>query len=131
MGEKNFISVVESDQNDIPNEIFNLEDKKNQGIVEEIKDNTFHNPSPERSKQNEELHTDFDNNNSHTRSHVEETPHEGKNDDAEIIVKEDEELKEGTNENIGHQEKNFVSKLQMQLVPNPPNNDFNVLILFV
>ena len=62
---------------------------------------------------------------------MEETPHEGKNDDAEIIVKEDEELKEGTNENIGHQEKNFVSKLQMQLVPNPPNNDFNVLILFV
>ena len=97
MSEKNFISVVESDQNDIHNEIFNLEDKKNQGIVEEIKDNTFHNPSPERSKQNEELHTDFDNNNSHTRSHVEETPHEGKND-AEIIAMEDEELKDGTNE---------------------------------
>ena len=36
---------------------------------------------------------------------MEETPHEVKNDDAEIKVKEDDEFKEGTNENIGHQEK--------------------------
>ena len=105
MGEEEFISIVELGKNDIPHEIFNLEDKKNQGIIEEINENTFHNPSLERSKQNEELHTAFDNNNSHTRSHADETPHEGKNDNAETKIKEDDELKEGTNENIGHQEK--------------------------
>ena len=75
-----------SGQNDIPNEIFNLEDKENQGIIEEIKDNTFHNSSLESSKQNEDLHTDFVNNNSHTRSHAVETPHEVEKDYAEIKV---------------------------------------------
>ena len=89
MGEKNFISVVESDQNDIHDEIFNLEDKNDQDIGEEIKENTCHNPSPERSKQNAKLKTKPDENNYHTRLHVEETPHEGKNV-AEFIATEDE-----------------------------------------
>ena len=105
LGEEAFISIVELGKNDIPHEIFNLEDKKNQGIIEEINENTFHNPSLESSKHNEELHIAFDNNNSNTRQHAYETPHEGKNDNAETKIKEDDELKEGTNENIGHQEK--------------------------
>ena len=128
MSEKTFISVVESDQNDIHNEIFNLEDKNNQDIGEEIKENTCHNPSPERSKQNAKLKTEPDENNSHTRSHVEETPHEGKND-AEIIAIEDEELKDGTNETIGQQEKILSQNYKCNWFQNP-HNDFLVLIFF-
>ena len=66
---KTFISEAESDQNDIPYEIFNLEDKDDQGILEEIKE-TYHNFSPEDSKQNDALLTEFFKNNSHTRSHA-------------------------------------------------------------
>ena len=89
MSEKNFISVVESDQNDIHNEIFNLEDKNDQDIIEEIKENTCHNPVPKDQKQNAKRMKKPDENNYHTRLHVEETPHEGKNV-AEFIATEDE-----------------------------------------
>ena len=89
LSEKNFISVVESDQNDIHDEIFNLEDKNDQDIGEEIKENTCHNPVPKDQKQNAKLQKKPDENNYSTRLHVEKAPHEGENV-AEIIRTEDE-----------------------------------------
>ena len=86
MGEKAFISEVESGQNDIPYEIFNLEDKDDQGIIEEIKD-TNHSFSPEDSKQNDALLTEFFKNNIHTRLHAVETPHGVEKDYAESSFK--------------------------------------------
>ena len=86
MGEKAFISEVESGQNDIPYEIFNLEDKDDQGIIEEIKD-TNHSFSPEDSKQNDALLTEFFKNNPHTRSHAVEPPHGVEKDYAESSFK--------------------------------------------
>ena len=109
MGEKAFISEAESDQNDIPYEIFNLEDKDDQAIIEEIKE-TYHNFSPDDSNQNDALLTEFFKNNSHRRSHAVEPPHE-----VEIDCKDDTVDKEETGENIGHQEGNFVSKLKVAI----------------
>ena len=86
MGEKAFISEVESGQNDIPYEIFNLEDKDDQGIIEEIKD-TNHSFSPEDSKQNDALLTEFFKNNTHTRLHAGEPPHGVEKDYAESSFK--------------------------------------------
>ena len=114
MGEKAFISEAESDQNDIPYEIFNLEDKDDQGIIEEIKE-TYHNFSPEDSKQNDALLTEFIKNNSHTRLHAVETPHVVEKDCEDDDIK----FKEGTDENIGHQGKNFASKFKVAIGSNP------------
>ena len=86
MGEKAFISEVESGQNDIPYDIFNLEDKDDQGIIEEIKD-TNHSFSPEDSKQNDALLTEFFKNNTHTRLHAVEPPHGVEKDYAESSFK--------------------------------------------
>ena len=86
MGEKAFISEVESGQNDIPYEIFNLEDKDDQGIIEEIKD-TNHSFSPEDSKQNDALLTEFFKNNTHTRLHAVKPPHGVEKDYAESSFK--------------------------------------------
>ena len=113
MGEKAFISEVVSGQNDIPYEIFNLEDKDDQGILEEIKE-TYHNFSPDDSNQNDALLTEFFKNNSHMRSHAVEPPHE-----VEIDCKDDTVDKEETDENIGHQEGNFVSKLKVAIGFDP------------
>ena len=113
MGEKAFISEVESGQNDIPYEIFNLEDKDDQAIIEEIKE-TYHNFSPDDSNQNDALLTEFFKNNSHMRSHAVEPPHE-----VEIDCKDDTVDKEETDENIGHQEGNFVSKLKVAIGFDP------------
>ena len=114
MREKTFISGVESGQNNIPYEIFNLEDKDDQAIIEEIKE-TYHNFSPEDSNQNDALLTEYFKNNSHTRSHAVEPPH-----GVEIDCKdEDINFKEGTDENIGHQERNFVSKFKVAIGSNP------------
>ena len=114
MGEKAFISEAESDQNDIPYEIFNLEDKDDQGILEEIKE-TYHNFSPEDSKQNDALLTEFIKNNSHTRLHAVETPHVVEKDCEDDDIK----FKEGTEENIGHQGKNFASKFKVAIGSKP------------
>ena len=104
MGEKPFISGVDTGQNDIPNEIFNLEDKDDQGIIEEIKD-TNHSFSPEDSKHNDALLTEFFKNNTHTRLHAVEPPHGVEKDYAESSFKEDDDLKfkEGTDENTNRQ----------------------------
>ena len=105
LGEE-FISIVELGNNDIPYEIINLKDKDNQGSIEEINNNTDHNPSleVESSKHNEGHPTEFVNNNYPTR-HAVDTSHEVEKDYAEIKVKEDDDCKEGTDENIGHQER--------------------------
>ena len=113
MREKTFISGVETGQNNIPYEIFNLEDKDDQAIIEEIKE-TYHNFSPEDSNQNDALLTEFFKNNSHMRSHAVEPPHE-----VEIDCKDDTVDKEETDENIGHQEGNFVSKLKVAIGFDP------------
>ena len=53
---KNFyFRIVASDQNDIHDEILNLEEKNDQDIVDEIKENTCHNPVPKDQKQNAKL----------------------------------------------------------------------------
>ena len=114
MREKTFISGVESGKNNIHDEIFNLEDKDDQAIIEEIKE-TYHNFSPDDSNQNDALLTEFFKNNSHMRSHAVEPPHE-----VEIDCKDDTvNSKYETNENIGHQERNFVSKLKVAIGFNP------------
>ena len=107
-----YFGVVESDQNNIPDDdILNLEEKNDQDIVE-IKDDTRHNSVPKKDqKQNAKLKRKPDKNNYPTRLHVERDPQEGENV-PEIIRTEDEaksgdinEIIEGTNKTIGRQEK--------------------------
>ena len=93
MREKTFISGVESGKNNIHDEIFNLEDKDDQGILEEIKE-TYHNFSPDDSNRNDAQPTDFFKNNSDMRSHAVGPPHE-----VEIDCKDDTVDKEETDEN--------------------------------
>ena len=109
MREKTFISGVESGKNNIHDEIFNLQDKNNQAIIEEIKE-IYHNFSPDDSNRNDAQPTDFFKNNSDMRSHAVGPPHE-----VEIDCKDDTVDKEETDENIGHQEGNFDSKLKVAI----------------
>ena len=105
LGEE-FISIVELGNNDIPYEIINLKNKDNQGSIKEINNNTDHNPSleVESSKHNEGNPTEFVKNNYPTR-HAVVTSHGVEKEFAEIKVKEDDDCKEGTDENIGHQKR--------------------------
>ena len=131
MGEKAFISEVESGQNDIPYEIFNLEDKDDQGIIEEIKD-TNHSFSPEDSKQNDALLTEFFKNNTHTRLHAVEPPMEWKKIMLKVVSSKTMILilKKEPMKILATKKRILPQNLKLQSVPTPLN-DFHVLIIFV
>ena len=109
MRENNFISGLDFGKNNVHDEIFYLQGKNNQAIIEKFKE-LYHNFSPDDSNRNDAQPSDSVNNNSDMRPHVVRPPHEG-----EIDWKDDPFDKDETEENIGHQEENFVSQLKITI----------------
>ena len=109
MRENNYISGLDFGKNNVHDEIFYLQGKNNQAIIEKFKE-LYHNFSPDDSNRNDAQPSDSVNNNSDMRPHVVGPPHEG-----EIDYKDDPIDKDETDENIGHQEENFVSKLKITI----------------
>ena len=109
MRENNYISGLDFGKNNVHDEIFYLQGKNNQAIIEKFKE-LYHNFSPDDSNRNDAQPSDSVNNNSDMRSTCGKTGHEG-----EIDWKDDPFDKDETEENIGHQEENFVSKLKITI----------------
>ena len=109
MRDNNYISGLDFGKNNVHDEIFYLQGKNNKAIIEKFKE-LYHNFSPDDSNRNDAQPSDSVNNNSDMRTHVVRPPHEG-----EIDWKDDPFDKDETDENIGHQEENFVSKLKITI----------------
>ena len=93
MRENNYISGLDFGKNNVHDEIFYLQGKNNQAIIEKFKE-LYHNFSPDDSNRNDAQPSDSVNNNSDMRLHVVRPPHEG-----EIDYKDDPIDKDETDEN--------------------------------
>ena len=79
MRENNYISGLDFGKNNVHDEIFYLQGKNNQAIIEKFKE-LYHNFSPDDSNRNDAQPSDSVNNNSDMRPHVVRPPHEGEID---------------------------------------------------